>query len=491
MSRSAFSAARRNVRCAALVLLWTTGLALPLFYVPRARAQERGPRGPRKKVKTVAVETVQRPHEVEVTGTLTAKERSVLSFRVAGVVSRVLVEEGDFVAAGQTLAELDDSDYLLAVRQAEAQLAAAEAQARAAKARLAMMQSGFRKEEIAQAEAALKGALAQLTEARKGFRTEDVKAAEAGVAAAQSAYDLAAKDRRRMEKLHEKGAVSKRALDAAVMQERTASAQLEGARWRLSLLKAGLRPEQVEAIEAAFRRARSQVELLKNGFRKEDVAAAGAAVEAAEAQVTLARVGLDYARQQLAYCKLKAPFDGVVTAKAVSPGTFVVTMMRSPVVELRDVSTLNAVLEVPDKYALRVKVGQEVVLDVDGGPSGLHVKVGAVGGALSLPSRKLVVKAAVKNDSESGRPQLKPGMFVRGRLLLEARTLVSVPREAVLRDARGEYVMVVKDGIARRVAIKAAGREAGRVLVEKGLSGAERVIPHALGITDGQKVEEE
>ncbi|RKY18235.1 MAG: hypothetical protein DRP63_02375, partial [Planctomycetota bacterium] len=57
------------------------------------------------------VRSVDMPVVVKTTGTLVASRRSALSFRVAGIVKRVLVNVGDRVRAGQVLAELDDADY--------------------------------------------------------------------------------------------------------------------------------------------------------------------------------------------------------------------------------------------------------------------------------------------------------------------------------------------------------------------------------------------
>ncbi len=62
--------------------------------------------------------TAARP--VEATGVLGAEEEIPLAFKVGGVVSRVLVHEGDAVRAGQALAELDPAEIDARVRQAEA-----------------------------------------------------------------------------------------------------------------------------------------------------------------------------------------------------------------------------------------------------------------------------------------------------------------------------------------------------------------------------------
>lgn len=65
-------------------------------------------------------------------GTVRARHETDLAFRVGGRVQQRLVELGDVVKAGQVLATLDPQDYALATRAAQAQLAAANAEARLA-----------------------------------------------------------------------------------------------------------------------------------------------------------------------------------------------------------------------------------------------------------------------------------------------------------------------------------------------------------------------
>jgi len=422
---------------------------------------------------TTTVRRVDMPVVVKTTGTLVASRRSALSFRVAGVVKRVLVNVGDRVKAGQVLAELDDADYRLQVRRAEAQLAAAEAALR-------MLEAGFRKEEVGQVEALVEAARAQVQMMQKGFRKEQIESARAGVAAAQAAYDLAKKDLERMRRLFEKGAIAKRAYDAAQMQERAAAARLQSAKWQLALLEHGFRQEEVKAALANLKRAQQQFAMMKKGFRKEQI-------EQARAQVALAKVGLEWAKRQVEYCKLRAPFDGIVVNKMVAPGTYVVTMMRSPVIELLDPTSIEAWLEVSDRFAQVVKVGQRVELEADGGSGKLSGVVAGVSPAMTLPERKFV--ARVKLDKTEG---LKAGMFVRAKIYAGKKSVLAVEKAAVRRDAIGEYLLSVRNGVATKVRVRCEKEFDGLVVVRplKGarLKEGERVVV-AKSIRAGDKVE--
>ncbi len=75
----------------------------------------------------------QMPVNVNAVGTLHARETSILSAQVVGRVQQVLVREGDYVSAGQTLAILDDATLRATAEQADAAVAAAQNQQMAAK----------------------------------------------------------------------------------------------------------------------------------------------------------------------------------------------------------------------------------------------------------------------------------------------------------------------------------------------------------------------
>jgi RND family efflux transporter MFP subunit len=98
------------------------------------RNAELGRQATAKGEATVAVSLVSvqersfRP-AVAFTGTLLAVNRAELKAEVTGRVTRVVVQEGDTVAAGALLGAQDEDDYSLGVQAAEAQLAQAKAQA--------------------------------------------------------------------------------------------------------------------------------------------------------------------------------------------------------------------------------------------------------------------------------------------------------------------------------------------------------------------------
>ncbi|RLC72457.1 MAG: hypothetical protein DRI26_02925 [Chloroflexi bacterium] len=133
---------------------------------------------------------------VSATGNLTMPHQSTLIFGVAGVVSEVLVDEGDLVTKGQALAKLETDDLERAVTRAKASL-------RTAQINLEKLKELYTSADKAQAEAAVKSAEASLaaaqdalekarepySEADKAQAEAAVKSAEASLAVAQDALE--------------------------------------------------------------------------------------------------------------------------------------------------------------------------------------------------------------------------------------------------------------------------------------------------------------
>lgn len=145
-----------------------------------------------------------------------------MAFRVPGRIADVLVDEGDRVAPGDLLAVIDAAPVEDRVRQAEADIAVAEAN------------------------------LARLV---NGSRSQDVAAARARVDAANVRLADARADAARREPLSQNGAISRSQWEDTQSAVRAAEAQLREAEAALSLQRDGARPEDIAAARAQLARA--------------------------------------------------------------------------------------------------------------------------------------------------------------------------------------------------------------------------------------------
>jgi multidrug efflux pump subunit AcrA (membrane-fusion protein) len=167
-------------------------------------------------------------------GVLQAKRQSELSFLRSGMLSQVLVQEGDVVTAGQVVAELDTRE--LDARQA----------------RLA---------------AELAGAEARLAEALAGPRREPRRGAQAEVRRLTSELELARLKQGRRRQLFEAGAVPQESLDELDTQVRSLEQSLEAARQDSLELENGTRPEVVDQARAQLQAAQAELNALQVDFQ--------------------------------------------------------------------------------------------------------------------------------------------------------------------------------------------------------------------------------
>lgn len=282
-----------------------------------------------------------------VTGQIEA-ESVAAGTRTGGRVEEVFVEEGDRVAKGATLVQLESSEAQAAVDGAAANLA----QCRAMYEKL---EKGARPEQIRQAEAAAAGAEANYLMALEGARSQEIEAARANVESARAMRDEAASSLNRAEQLLKDQAISQQRYDQAKHNFDALENQLKAAMEQLDLITEGTRDEQIAAAKAQYDQAAAALEEIRNGARPEDLAAAKSRCDAAEAELKRAKT---MARETV----ILAPMDGVVESADVHPGDLV---QPGPVVTVVNPEDLEMIVYVSALKLGDLAVGQPLYFTTD------------------------------------------------------------------------------------------------------------------------------
>jgi len=207
-----------------------------LFGIGCSSSSTKEPKNRKEEVIPVQVARVKKElmrMEISTVGTVLPLQEVVVTPKVAGKIERIFVKEGDFVKVGDVLIKLEQTDFLLAIRQAEAALGTA-------RANLANLLAGTRVEKIEQAKAALHQAQANLTNMEKEYQ--------------------------RMKQLAAIGVVAQRQLDAAIAQYESAIAQVKQAREQLDMLKKGPTEEEIEFARAQVGQTEAGVAVARNNL---------------------------------------------------------------------------------------------------------------------------------------------------------------------------------------------------------------------------------
>ena len=291
-----------------------------------------------------------------------------VSSRVAGQVIHVDVEEQQFVHAGQPIAEVDPKDYEVALEQAEANLANAQAQYVQASTNVPIAGENVRTSvsttgsDVLGSEAAVSQAEAQ------------AQAAKAQVDAAKATALKAQIDVDRYTPLVAKDVISKQQYDQAVATATANQASLEQAERNAKAQQDAVRVARQRLAQSQSQSQQSQ----KNGPGQVKVQQAMAAAAAAAVQQAQAKV--DEARLNLSYTKIVAPIDGIVSKKSVATGeNLSVGQSLMTIVPLTD---LWVTANFKETQLKRMQVGQKVEIEVDAlGGRKFHGTVAQLGGA--------------------------------------------------------------------------------------------------------------
>lgn len=181
--------------------------------------------------------------------------------------------------------------------------------------------------------------------------------------------------------------------------------------------------------------------------------------------------------------RIEAPASGFVSSLNVREGMFI--KPDTEVLAIGSLDTVWVIGEVFERHAGLVQVGQSVSISMPAFP-GEHWtgEVDFIYPELDPQTRTLRVRVRVPNPE--GR--LRPNMFVE--LALQAplgESLLSVPREALIRDGRHPRVIVAEGNGRFRPVLVTPGREAGdRVVIQEGLESGQTVVTSAQFLIDSE-----
>jgi multidrug efflux pump subunit AcrA (membrane-fusion protein) len=417
--------------------------------------------------------------------------RADLQAQVAGPVKFIHKAIGDAVTRGELLAEIDVPDRVQDVYQKEAVVDRCK------------MDLAVAQKQVAVAEAA----------AEVAQNTIDQKEAE--VASAEATMHLRQLELKRIEYMVGQQAVYQQLADE--------------------------RKRDFEAAKEAHRSAQVAVKKANADWKeaKAKLDAVRADVNLKQALVEVARKDKDRAQALADYAKILAPFDGVITARNVDPGSFVQNASSAhtePLLTVERTDIVTIYMKLPDNYAPLVRRDTDAIIELSELPGVLiHGKVTRFAPSLHAADRRMRMEMDLYNgsareyqgfltkekatkfaDLKSGDvpllPQLTghsaseqphkllPGMIGTMQLVLGTRNAYLIPSGAIFSQGGTPYIYVVRDGVAHLVHVEVQmddGHLAAVVVisrvgneeVKKALTGEEVIVASNQGeLSDGQAV---
>ncbi len=216
----------------------------------------------------------------------------------------------------------------------------------------------------------------------------------------------------------------------------------------------------------------------------QEVALAAARAETARAKVLAARAEASRASALMSDARVVAPFDGVIVNRFVDAGSSVGA--GDKLVELADISTLRLVLDIPERLIFLAHTGASVAVILPAlGDRRVDAKISRFAPALDAATRSLRVEIDLHNDGS-----LFAGTEARVRFTDAQGKVLTIPAGALVVDAKGIFVFLVRDGRAIRRPIEIGADDGARVEVRRGLTADDEVVVGGGGLlADGDSIE--
>ncbi len=227
---------------------------------------------------------------------------------------------------------------------------------------------------------------------------------------------------------------------------------------------------QLAEAQATLREAKQQLERIRGLVARGNSTEARLDEQQRVTDAAQARINAIAAR--MADRLVRAPFDGVLGFRQVSPGTLV--SPGDPIATLDDINPIKLDFSVPETFLGVLRPG----LTVEAQSAAYRDRafegtVTALDSRIDPVTRAVTIRAVVPNDENL----LRPGMLVTVNLVRDQRQALVVPEEALIPRATRQFVFVVgDDGIAERREVGIGARRPGLVEITSGLSAGETVI---------------
>ncbi len=201
-------------------------------------------------------------------------------------------------------------------------------------------------------------------------------------------------------------------------------------------LQAQIKKLEVQLDIAKTNEERSAQLLKIQGISKSDY-------DASLLNVNNIKADIDITNANITKTEIRAPFDGKLGLKNISPGAFITPL--TAVTTISQVNKLKLQFSVPEKYGPEIKNGQAISFTVNGSEKTFTANVLATATTIGQDTRSLMVRALVQNND----PALIPGTFANVQMILGNNpNAIMIPNSSVIPQGRKKQVFVFKDSKA-------------------------------------------
>jgi membrane fusion protein (multidrug efflux system) len=192
-------------------------------------------------------------------------------------------------------------------------------------------------------------------------------------------------------------------------------------------------------------------------------------------QVNNIKADIELLKVNIAKTEIRAPFNGTIGFKNISLGAYVTP--ATVITTIRQVGQLKLQFSVPEKYASKIRVGEEVPFTVEGSRRSYRARVYATEATVSELNRGMNVRCLVQEKD----PYLIAGAFAKVNIdFARNNNAILVPSQAILPQARGKKVVLYRNGIAVFADVQTGIRDSVNVEIISGIKAGDTIVTTGL-----------
>ena len=222
-------------------------------------------------------------------------------------------------------------------------------------------------------------------------------------------------------------------------------------------------------VQVEQQTAKRYEELLKiNGISQQEYDLANLNTNNLEADIEILR-------SNIMRTEIKAPFNGTLGLKNISPGAYVTP--QTVITTIRQNSQLKLDFTLPEKYSGKIRLGQLISFNVEGSNKNYNAAIIASESGVAENNRSLTIRCLISNNDG----KLLPGQFVKIRTNFDPDpNAIMIPSQAIIPQARGKKVAVFRNGIASFEDVITGARDSANVQITSGLKVGDTIITTGL-----------
>lgn len=190
------------------------------------------------------------------------------------------------------------------------------------------------------------------------------------------------------------------------------------------------------------------------------------------------------AKKDYENAKVRAPIAGIVSEKNVTVGSMLAP--GSPVATIVDIDDLKMTVQVGERDILKIRKGMSAEITTDFYPG--EVFKGTVSSVSPKGDAALTFPVEIALKSDAQKP-LYDGMSATASVNLESKSILALPRAALVGERQSPQVYVVEKGKAKTVSVLTGGEYGTSIEILKGLDETDLIVTEGQNnLSDGAAV---